>query len=529
MSSIKRDLIKRYYDSRSACQVLGILMAKPKLLLSIDYNLDKEDFVGAIHKTLFACIYNLAHKGINSINLTDIENYLHNTDSVGYAKMFEKFDGSKWILDILQDANIDNFDYYYELVRKYSLLRSYLKAGIEVKDILDLTEMDSEILDKQQKEFEELTSDEIIRYFDRQNMKSKERFLLGNQNASRKSGDGADELYEIVKQSPSYGYGLDSDYLNAVVYGALGGRAMLESRDSGTGKTRSAIKRLVKLCSPYLWSNKEKKFIPNPNGQNNAGLYIGTEMDVYREIEPMIWCFIANVDEKSFKEGKTTKEEEERIIQAKEYSKQSKIFLEDMEDFDVNYLWQIAEKYSTEQNIKMIVLDYVELNSALAVEYIHMAKGMNVREDMILLNLSKNIKSIAKRFDLFFIAYTQVNDEGRSKGYRDQTAVKGGKSLPNKMDFGLTAFEPTKRELDILQPLILKYSKGIRKKLIPNLCLTIYKNRWFEKKDVKIWVHQDLGTGEVIDCFCTDKNYKYLEINPVSIDVKQNESDVDDN
>ena len=77
MSSIKRDLIKRYYDSRSACQVLGILMAKPKLLLSIDYNLDKEDFVGAIHKTLFACIYNLAHKGINSINLTDIENYLH--------------------------------------------------------------------------------------------------------------------------------------------------------------------------------------------------------------------------------------------------------------------------------------------------------------------------------------------------------------------------------------------------------------------------------------------------------------------
>ena len=236
MSSIKRDLIKRYYDSRSACQVLGILMAKPKLLLSIDYNLDKEDFVGAIHKTLFACIYNLAHKGINSINLTDIENYLHNTDSVGYAKMFEKFDGSKWILDILQDANIDNFDYYYELVRKYSLLRSYLKAGIEVKDILDLTDMDSEILDKQQKEFEELTSDEIIRYFDRQNMKSKERFLLGNQNASRKSGDGADELYEIVKQSPSYGYGLDSDYLNAVVYGALGGRAMLESRDSGTGK-----------------------------------------------------------------------------------------------------------------------------------------------------------------------------------------------------------------------------------------------------------------------------------------------------
>lgn len=236
MSSKRRDLIKRYYDSRSACQVLGILMAKPKLLLSIDYSLDKEDFVGVIHKTLFVCIYNLAHKGINSINLTDIENYLHNTDSVGYAKMFEKFDGTKWISDILQDANVDNFDYYYELVRKYSLLRSYLNVGIEVKDILDLTEMDSETLDKQQKEFETLTVEEMIRYFDRQNMQSKERFLTSSRNTSRKSGDGARELYEIIREAPAYGYGLDSDYLNAVVYGALGGRAMLESRDSGTGK-----------------------------------------------------------------------------------------------------------------------------------------------------------------------------------------------------------------------------------------------------------------------------------------------------
>lgn len=232
----KRDLIKRYYDSRSACQVLGILMAKPKLLLSIDYNLDKEDFVGAIHKTLFICIYNLAHKGINSINLTDVENYLHNTDSVGYTKMFEKFDGKKWITDILQDANVDNFDYYYDLFRKYSLLRSYLKQGFDISEILDLTELDSEILDKQQKEFELMSINDIIQYFDRQNMQSKERFLINDKNVSRKSGDGADELYDIVRQSPSYGYGLDSELLNAVTYGALGGRTMLESRDSGTGK-----------------------------------------------------------------------------------------------------------------------------------------------------------------------------------------------------------------------------------------------------------------------------------------------------
>ena len=318
--------------------------------------------------------------------------------------MFEKFDGKKWITDILQDANVDNFDYYYDLFRKYSLLRSYLKQGFDISEILDLTELDSEILDKQQKDFELMSINDIIQYFDRQNMQSKERFLINDKNVSRKSGDGADELYDIVRQSPSYGYGLDSELLNAVTYGALGGRTMLESRDSGTGKTRSAIKRLVKLCSPYLWDNKLNKYVPNPNGNGNAGLYIGTEMDTYLELEPMIWCFIANVDERKFLQGKTTKEEEERIIQAKEYSKQANLFLEDMEDFDINYLWQIVEKYSSEYDVKMVVLDYIELNSALATEYIHMAKGMNVREDMILLNLSKNIKSIAKRFNIFCTA-----------------------------------------------------------------------------------------------------------------------------
>ena len=288
-------------------------------------------------------------------------------------------------------------------------------------------------------------------------------------------------------------------------------------------KTRSALKQLCGLCSPYLWDFKKEKFVPNPNGQGNAGLYIGTEMDLYIELEPILWCIISGVSEKKLKDNDLTEEEEERIQMAMEYAKEMQLFLEDEEDFDVNFLWQTVERYKINHNIKMVCLDYIELNGALVSEYVSVTKGMPAREDQILLNLSKNCKAICKKYDLTMIAYTQTNDEGRRQEARDQTAVKGGKSLPNKADLGYTVFAPTVKELELLEPVITEATKGINNRVIPNVCLTIYKNRWFNPKDVKIWGYQDLGTGQFIDLFCTDKNYNVLNISKTKINLANEE------
>ena len=517
--SSDRKLIKKYYDGRSACQVLGCLMLNPRQVKTLEYPLDKEDFIGATHKTLFICIYNLAQQGLQIINLSDIETYLHNTNPIGYTKMFEKYDGEQWILSILEDATLDNFDYYYKTVRKYALLRSYLEEGVDVKGILDLTEMDTEINQQQLSNFDSYSIEEIITYFDRQNLSAKQRFTVREGNKSRKSGDGADELYDIMQQSPNYGYGWESEFLNTVTYGITGNRFMLDTRDSGTGKTRSSIKRLVNVCSPYLWNFKEECFVENPNGIDNSGLYIGTEMDIYVELEPTVWCTIAGVDESKFKQHELTQDEERRIEKAREYSKQMKLYMEDEEDFDINFLWQTLEKHKIEHNICIACIDYIELNGALMLEYTSTSKGMVAREDQILLNLSKNVKAMSKRFDLTVVAYTQTNDEGRQQGLRDQSAIKGGKSLPNKADFGITVFEPTRKELQLLEPIIDKVSKGIGKKCIPNICYNTYKNRWYSTKKIKIWGYQDLGTNEYRDLFCTNEYYEYLDIPKTEISL----------
>lgn len=521
MNSSKKNFIKKYYDSRSACQVLGSLMINPKLIKSLDFPLDKEDFIGGKHQTLFTAIFNLAHQGVETINLSDIESHLHSVNPVGYIKMFEKFTGEEWITSLLEDANVNNFSHYYKIVRKYALLRSYLSEGVDVSKILDLNELDPEINQQQLEIFDKLSIEDIIKFFDRQNLNSKQRFTVRDNNKSRKSGDGADELYEAFKETPSYGLSYESEYLNTITYGVQGNRFIVDTRDSGCGKTRSSIKRLCTVCSPYLWDSDKQQFIENPNGKDNAGLYIGTEMDIYLELEPIIWCTIACVDQAKYKNNELTKEEEQRLLQAIEYSKQMQLYFEDEEDFDINFLWQIIEKHKMEHNICMVCLDYVELNSALAMEYTSTSRGMTSREDQILLNLSKNIKAISKRFDVNIIAYTQTNDEGRKEGLRDQTAVKGGKSFPNKSDFAMTVFEPTKKELELIEPIIRKHSKGINGKIIPNVCYHTYKNRWFNPKKIKIWGYQDLGTNEYKDLFCTDEHYKYINIPKTKIMLKE--------
>ena len=135
---------------------------------------------------------------------------------------------------------------------------------------------------------------------------------------------------------------------------------------------------------------------------------------------------------------------------------------------------------------------------------------------------------MCKDFDLTMCAFTQISEEGRKEGMRNQSVVKGGKSIPNKADLGYTVFTPTTKEMSILEPIIEKLSKGFGRKPIPNLCISIYKNRWFnyeednvQPKMIKIWIYFNGGTGECFDCFATDEKYRLINLPKTRIDCRE--------
>lgn len=521
MKIIKKQ-IEKYYDKRASCQVLGCLMKDPSLLKDKKYALNIEDFPNGLHQLIYTCIHNLSLQDLKEIKIADIESYLNTNDPKSYTQLFDNEKNLEWLYQIYEDGNTFNYEYYYNKVRKLSLLRSYMSEGQDVSSMLDMEEIDHIIIKQQQEKFEIMTLNEIQQYFDKKNFNVKEKFLVRDSTKRRKSGDKAEELREKMKETPCYGYGLESQYLNTLTRGALKGGFFLETRDSGKGKTRAAIERLLLICSPYLWDYDKKDFVSNPNGQHNVGLYIGTEMKIYEELEPMMWAFVSGVEEFKIKKNIMTGEEEKRVDKAIKCVKEAKLFLEDEPNYDLAYLRNTVDRYKTKEGLDALAIDYLELTVALTSEYVQLTRGMSAREDQVLLNLSANTKTLATDYDIVIFGFTQTTDEARRDGVRDQRAVKGARSLPNKADVGIVVFAPTKKELDYIQPLIQK-ARGMNKTVIPNMCYTLYKNRFGEiTEEVKIWCYQNLGNMKTIDLFCTNRDYEPISIDKTFIELEDN-------
>lgn len=516
MKMNKRQLVKKYYNSRAACQVLGCLLTNPELVKSKDFPISQEDFINPLHQVVFGVVYDLAHKGIKTIRLTEVENHLNSTSPIAYEKfMLQK--GDEWIQKVLMDTEVGNYEHYYWVVRKLSCLRAYLQQGMDVAGLLDYQQVEPTLIEQQEEKFFAMSMNDIIRYFDRKSLNAKEQFVVSN-NEGGKIGEGAKELRKRLKESPPFGYSFESEYLNTLAYGLRIGALYVESRDSGTGKSRLGLKRLVMLTAPRYWCHETNQFIKNPQGQDNRGLYINTELEK-SEIETIVWATISGLDEDKITEDNLTAEEEARLDEAIEIAEQMKLWMETEENYDVAYLKYIIEKYKAQHQITMVVLDYIELTPALIGEYIQQTRGMAARGDSVLLNLSAELKAMARHHKVAMIAYTQVSDNARrDESIRDAGAIANSKSIQNKADFGAVVFEPSTKELEKVQP-IIESLQGFYP--IPNMIYHVYKIRKGKIKSCKVWCHQDLSKMRVIDCFVTNNRYEQINVDRKKIVATQ--------
>lgn len=120
--------------------------------------------------------------------------------------------------------------------------------------------------------------------------------------------------------------------------------------------------------------------------------------------------------------------------------------------------------------------------------------------------LSTTLKDLAAELDVFIMSATQVNGElEEKKGIKNQTCLRGAKSIADKVDVGCITMKVTQDELTTLDVLIQK--KGIR----PNQVTDIYKIRRGRYNDVRVWSYMDLGTCRKQDLFITDANFKEIE------------------
>jgi replicative DNA helicase len=114
-------------------QVLGGIIKKPSILTETEkYNLTVQDFSSTFEKIIFTAINNLYNNGARSISIVDIENSLTTNDTA--KKVFENNNGIEYLQDVDAFVDENNFDYYYNKLKKINLLRDFQRQGIDTRD-----------------------------------------------------------------------------------------------------------------------------------------------------------------------------------------------------------------------------------------------------------------------------------------------------------------------------------------------------------------------------------------------------------
>ena len=510
---MKKSKLVSYTNKQAIREILGSLLQEPSLIKK--YKIVQNDFPETFHKLIFAAINNLCKSGAEIIDAVVIDEYLSHYE-VQY-QVFTKNSGIEFLEKIQEMALTRNFKYYYDQLKKFSLLRSFVENGIDVSEFFDPNETDPITIENQRQLLDEYSLQDK-----KKQLKITAPFISSENRDSKKAGVGGHEQKERWKENSAWGIGYSSAYVTTALHGIRKKRFNVKSAGTGVGKTRTSIADIGYACSPYYYDKKLKKWCENPNGIKNGGLYIGTEMELLQEIDPILWAYVADVPQDHIEFNMYEDGEEERVDKAIDILEhEANIWFEYAPDYDSTILEEIIENHKLNHNIEYVWFDYisatVELNSEFASES---KTKMVVREDQILANLSRKLKNFTRKFDISIDSFTQVSGDFKNESNRDQTIVRGAKSIIDKADGAIIAMPPTEKELKKVEPII----RELINKPTPNLIYSLYKNRGGKWNKIKIWLYIDYSTMRVHDLFVTDYEYKLIKnIEKTYINVSNDE------
>lgn len=500
-------------DKKAIFHVLAGLMSNNDILSNVqEYDIRVEDFPERCHQIIFGAIYNLHNQGTEKITPVSIDGLLSSLP-VQYD-VYNSNGGIDYLFKMEELGESENFNYFYNRMKKYSLLRECVKVGVDISDIYDTSTVDVKEEEQKQQEFDNMSLEDIVSHIEYKIMSIKDEFLFDSENRGSHMAEGVAEEIASMLESPRYGHQLASKYYTSVTMGALPRKMMLISGSSGSGKSRFALANLLTACVPTIWDSEKKEWVDT--GATGRGVFISTEQEDMEIKIPSI-CFIADINEEDIKRGRTTPEEQERIKVAVEILEKSHVYFEELHDFDLADVEYLIEKNIRENDVSLICFDYI--HSTMKIFSSMNKFGANLQEHQILLQMSIKLKEIANKYDIWLSTSTQLNDKHRSEGSLDDSTLSGAKAIAQKVDMGGIMIPVTKKDEEIIDSIMAgQGDNGGMFGKYPTHSLSIYKLRGGRWKNVRIWLHFSLGTLRCTDLFVTDYDGKLItEIEPLEV------------
>lgn len=512
-------MASKYVDVTAIMQVIGCVYNNPQILEFEDkYTITDEDFPDEFHRTVFGAIYKIYELGAKTITLENLADFLSSRPKS--AAIYKKNDGDKWLLKVADVASQLSFDFYYNRLKKMTLLRAYDNYGVDVSDIYD----PDNILDIKKKQLQEDLLDnssleEIADKVDRKISDIRLKYVDDTTGEAIQAGKGVLQLIQKFKDHPEVGVPLYGRLVNTVTRGARLKKFYLRSAATGIGKTRSMIADTCNIACNKIY---DESFGWIKNGTSEPTLFITTEQEL-EEIQTMMLAFLSNVNEEHIINGEYEGDEEERVIKAGEILESSPLYVEELPDFSLKDVENVIKKNIRDHDVKYIFHDYIHTSLKILEEITKRSGGVKLREDNILFMLSNKLKDICNQYGVFIMSATQLNGDYQEAKTPDQNLLRGAKSIADKIDYGSILLSVKEEDIDALDSIL---SSNIFEK--PTIKMSVYKNRRGRYKGIIMWCKADLGTCRIQPMFCTTYDYELINMDDIKIIVEKGAWDDDE-
>lgn len=512
-------MASKYVDVTAIMQVIGCVYNNPQILEFEDkYTITDEDFPDEFHRTVFGAIYKIYELGAKTITLENLTDFLSSRPKS--AAIYKKNDGDKWLLKVADVASQLSFDFYYNRLKKMTLLRAYDNYGVDVSDIYD----PDNILDIKKKQLQEDLLDnssleEIADRVDRKISDIRLKYVDDTTGEAIQAGKGVLQLIQKFKDHPEVGVPLYGRLVNTVTRGARLKKFYLRSAATGIGKTRSMIADACNIACNKIY---DESFGWINNGTSEPTLFITTEQEL-EEIQTMMLAFLSNVNEEHIINGEYEGDEEERVIKAGEILESSPLYVEELPDFSLKDVENVIKKNIRDHDVKYIFHDYIHTSLKILEEITKRSGGVKLREDNILFMLSNKLKDICNQYGVFIMSATQLNGDYQEAKTPDQNLLRGAKSIADKIDYGSILLSVKEEDIDALDSIL---SSNIFEK--PTIKMSVYKNRRGRYKGIIMWCKADLGTCRIQPMFCTTYDYELINMDDIKIIVEKGAWDDDE-
>lgn len=473
-------------------------MQHPVLLSQTDkYRLEVNDFSRTLDKYIFSAIYNLYANGAEKIHTIDIDSYIQNTPSA--ALVYEKENGLAMVQDCETYAEIHNFQYYYNNLKKINLLRDLEKDGKDISQFYCENTLDPNYTDINNK-FEQLTTKDIINTIKGELAIYEDKYTSNSNIEEFRAYDGVEALIEKLKIKPETGALLQGDIFNTISRGARLGKLYLRSASSGVGKSRTMVGDCCTLAYPIRYNQTKQMW--ESTGSCERVVYIATEQDI-NEIQTMILAYLTGINEEVFLYGTFSLQDMNLIMKAIKLMEKFKdnLWLIRISDPSASVVKNTIRRYNLQHQVNYFFYDYIFSSPAMLNEY----RDLKLPEYVCLRLFATALKDLAVELDVFIMTSTQISNDDDKGGFKDYHQIQGSKAIVNLVDLACIMSRPSPEEVKLVAG-VMEYTGQL-----PNIVIDIFKNRRGRWTQVRLWGRNDLGICQRKDYFMTTADNKPIK------------------